>query len=350
MNIIIALLVFSFIVLIHELGHFLLAKRAGIKVEEFSIGMGPRIFTVKGKETNYSIKLLPLGGSCMMLGEDEDEEKTEGSFNSKGVLDRFLVIFAGPFFNFILAFVISVLIITNVGIDRPYVAEAISGYPASEAGIEAGDEILQLDNKNITIYREIPLYVYMHPGKTIEVKVRRGEGQEAQILNFSLVPKYSTERGNYLIGIRPENRVMLKNPLSVIAYSLNEVRYNISMTVEGLAHMVRGRLKADQISGPVAIVKAIGDTVEESKPDGFRIVLLNLGAFMALLSANLGVMNLLPIPALDGGRILFILIEAVLRKPLNRKAEGYIHFAGFALLMVLMVFILFNDIRHLIFK
>lgn len=156
MNIIIALLVFSFIVLIHELGHFLLAKRAGIKVEEFSIGMGPRIFTVKGKETNYSIKLLPLGGSCMMLGEDEDEEKTEGSFNSKGVLDRFLVIFAGPFFNFILAFVISVLIITNVGIDRPYVAEAISGYPASEAGIEAGDEILQLDNKNITIYREIP--------------------------------------------------------------------------------------------------------------------------------------------------------------------------------------------------
>lgn len=114
--------------------------------------------------------------------------------------------------------------------------------------------------------------------------------------------------------------------------------------------MVRGKLKADQISGPVAIVKAIGDTVEESKPDGFRIVLLNLGAFMALLSANLGVMNLLPIPALDGGRILFILIEAVLRKPLNRKAEGYIHFAGFALLMVLMVFILFNDIRHLIFK
>jgi len=348
MNIIIALLVFSFIVLIHELGHFLLAKRAGIKVEEFSIGMGPRIFTVKGKETNYSIKLLPLGGSCMMLGEDEDEEKTEGSFNSKGVLDRFLVIFAGPFFNFILAFVISVLIITNVGIDRPYVAEAISGYPASEAGIEAGDEILQLDNKNITIYREIPLYVYMHPGKTIEVKVRRGEGQEAQILNFSLVPKYSTERGNYLIGIRPENRVMLKNPLSVIAYSLNEVRYNISMTVEGLAHMVRGKLKADQISGPVAIVKAIGDTVEESKPDGFRIVLLNLGAFMALLSANLGVMNLLPIPPLDGGKILIEVIQLVIRRPLSLRVQTIMSYIGIAFFVFIFVFALRNDIVNIV--
>ena len=350
MNIIIALFVFGFIVLIHELGHFIFAKRAGIKVVEFSIGMGPRLFKINGKETIYSIKLLPLGGSCMMLGEDEEEERLEGSFNSKGVLDRFLVIFAGPLFNFILAFFISILIIANIGVDKPVIAEALEGYPAVEAGMQKGDEIIKLDNKNITIYREIPLYIYMNPGKAVNVKVKRNTETGTQVLDFLLEPKYSAERQGYLIGIRPEKRSMLKNPLSILGYSLNEVKYNINMAVEGILYMIAGKIKPSQVSGPVGIVKAIGDTVEESKPEGIKVILLNLGVFMALLSANLGVMNLLPIPALDGGRILFILIEAVTRRPINRKAEGYIHFAGFALLMLLMVFILFNDIKHLVIR
>ena len=151
-----------------------------------------------------------------------------------------------------------------------------------------------------------------------------------------------------MIGIRSLGYQKLNNPLEIIKYSVLEVKFTISMTVESLAHLIKGKVDVGEVSGPVGIVSMIGDTVNESKPYGIFVVLLSLSQMVLLLSANLGVMNLLPLPALDGGRLIFLFLEAIFRRPLNRKVEGYVHLAGFALLMLLMVFVMFNDIRKIL--
>lgn len=350
MNIIISLLIFGLIVLIHEFGHFIFAKKAGITVVEFSIGMGPRIFSVQGKETRYSIKLLPLGGSCMMLGEDEDEETKPGSFNSKPPLARFLVIAAGPMFNFILSFVVSIFIVAAIGVDKPVVANLVQGYPAEEAGIMEGDEIIAINQNKISFYREVSMYFALNKDRETDLKVRRRTDQGMQILDFHIRPRFNEEYQSYMAGIAFGERVRIRNPFAVMGYAAKEVGYSIKSTLTGLRMIIAGRIGAGQISGPVGIVGIIGETVEESRAEGFFIFLLSMGGLIVVLSSNLGVMNLLPIPALDGGRILFILAEAIRRKPLNRRIEGMIHLTGFALLMVLMVFLLFNDVKNILFR
>lgn len=359
MNIVIALIIFGMIVLIHEFGHFLFARLNKVRVVEFSIGMGPRLFSIQGKETKYSIKLLPLGGSCMMYGEDGndaeekegeesiEEEPKEGSFHAASPWGRFSIIAAGPLFNFVLAFVLALIIVSNAGIDKPVVKSVVEGYPAQEAGLMPGDVVQKLDGKTITFYRDITLYLYMHPGKTMDVTVLRQEENGVKNLTFTLVPKMNQEYKQYMIGIQGGIRDNPQNLLEALQYALYEVRFNITSVLSSLAYLASGRASLNEFVGPVGIVGMIGETVKESKSYGIRVLLLNLANLMLLFSANLGVMNLLPIPALDGGRLLFILPEALFRRSLNRKIEGYIHLAGFALLMLFMVFVLFNDIRRL---
>ena len=343
MGTIIALLIFGVIVTFHEFGHFIVAKKSGIKVIEFSVGMGPRIISWQGKETRYSLKIFPLGGSCMMLGEDEEEENLEGSFNSAPVLSRLATIFAGPFFNFILAFFFSLIIVANVGVDRANVTGVTDGYPAKEAGIKAGDVIKKLNGKNIIIYRDFLIGMYDNKDKPVTVTVQRN-GEE---LDFTITPKLNTENNRYMLGIEnASGNEKVGGFFEVIKYSVYEVWYNITSTVKSLGMMIRGRVSANVVSGPVGIVGVIGDTV--NKTNGAWELFLTVANMIVLFSANLGVMNLLPIPALDGGRIVFLLCELVRGKPLNRKAEGYIHFAGFAFLMLLMVVVMFNDIRKLL--
>lgn len=342
MKFVIAILIFSVIILFHELGHFLLAKRNGIRVNEFCLGLGPTIVGFTKGETKYSIKLLPFGGACMMEGED-GESDDERSFQKKSVWARISVVAAGPVFNFIMAFAFALILILCIGYDKPVVKEVMEGYPAQEAGIEAGDTIISMNGKRIHFYREVSLYPYFHPGKTIDIVYERdGERQET-----TLVPQYNEEEGRYLIGLYGSGTREKGNILESIQYSVYELKYWICTTIESLRMLITGQVGVNEVSGPVGIVKTIGDTYDESKSGGAYLIFLNMLNIAILLSANLGVMNLLPIPALDGGRLVFLIVEAIRRKRIDPEKEGMVHFVGLMLLMALMVLVMFNDIRGL---
>ena len=341
MKIVIAIIIFSILILFHELGHFLAAKLNGIRVYEFTLGLGPTIIGVKKGDTKYCLKLLPFGGSCVM-GEDEESDEPD-AFNNKSVWARIAVVAAGPVFNFILAFLFAIVIISCAGYDEPKVQAVTEGFPAEAAGIQPGDNIIKMNNDRIRVYREISLYVNMHQGETVDLVYER----DGKRYETTLEPRLDEESGNYYLGFSSNGQRTKGNVIQILKYSLYEVEYWIETTYKSLAMIFRGKVSADDVSGPVGIVSAIGDTYEQSKADGAYYVMLNMMNFAILLSANLGVMNLLPLPALDGGRLVFLIIEAIRRKPVNREKEGLVHFIGFALLMVLMVVVLYNDIRKL---
>ena len=194
-SIIIAIILFGIIVIFHELGHFLLAKANGIKVNEFCLGLGPTLFGIQKGETKYSIKLLPFGGACIMEGEDESSQDNR-AFNNKSVWARMSVVFAGPFFNFIMAFIFALIIICAAGYDSPKISGVVDGYAAEEAGFKAGDEIVKLNNTNIHFYREISLYSVLHKGEDVKVTYLRDGKTETTTLK----PKYDEELGRYLYG------------------------------------------------------------------------------------------------------------------------------------------------------
>ncbi len=344
MKIVVALVIFSIIILFHELGHFLLAKRAGIKVNEFSLGLGPTIWGIKRGDTLYCIKLLPFGGACMMEGEDEDSN-ADDSFGSKSVWARISVVAAGPIFNFIMAFVFSFIIICATGYDVPELVDVTPGYAAAEAGLQPGDVIVEMNGKNIHFYRDISSYGMYHEGEAVEVVYER-DGKEYTTV---LEPKYNEELGRYLYGfVGSAAREKHTNNIFVLAkYSVHEVSYWIDSTIQSLRLLVTGGVSVNDMSGPVGIVDAIGDSYEETVTLGIGYVILQMMYICVFLSANLGVMNLLPIPALDGGRLVFLIIEAIRGKKINPDKEGFVHFIGLMLLLALMVVIMFNDIRKL---
>ncbi len=347
MSIVIALIIFSLIIIIHEMGHFLLAKRNGVTVLEFSLGMGPRLFShVARSGTRYSLKLLPFGGSCMMLGEEGEEEEgqeLEGSFQNKSVAVRFAVIAAGPVFNFLLAFFLSLFIVGGIGYDPPVILGVSEGFPAEEAGLREGDLITKMNNKRIRLYRQFSNYGFFHPGKEVTFEyVRDGETYTTN------VTPVLTDDG-YKFGITGSNSYRYRTgPLKTIYYSAYEVYYWIDTTVESLNMLIHGGVSLDDMSGPVGVVSAISDTYQASVEDGAYYVWLNMLNIAIMLTADLGVMNLLPIPALDGGRLVFLILEAVRRKRISPQIEANINFVGLMLLMVLMVVVLVNDVMKII--
>ncbi|GHU62839.1 putative zinc metalloprotease [Clostridia bacterium] len=343
MNIIAAIIVFGLIVFIHELGHFLLAKKNGVGVIEFSIGMGPRIFSTVRNETRYSIKLLPLGGSCLMVGEDTEDD-ADNALNKKSVGARISVVLAGPVFNFILAFVLAILLVGNVGYDAPTVSEVADGYPAQQAGLQAGDLIRKINNKKIVTFRDVLMYFHFNPDQTVQLEYER----DGQIHSAQMKPVYDEESSSYRIGVKNMEKNTRTGFLGTIRYAIYEVKYTFQMTFKSLAWLVQGKVKPNELSGPVGILSVIGSTVGEAKNVGMAAVVLSLVNISILLSTNLGIMNLLPFPALDGGRILFLLIEGFRGKPLDPKKEGLVHAIGFVCLMAMMVFVFYNDIRKLL--
>lgn len=343
MGIILAILLFSAIVIFHELGHFLLAKKNKIRVDEFSLGLGPTIFGKQFGETKFSLKLLPFGGACMM-GEDDVDDMSEGSFNSKSVWARMSVIVAGPVFNLILAWILCMIIIGWTGYRAPVISSVTDGYSAQEEGIEPGDVIKKIGGKSVHIWNDISLYNMMHAGtKSVEVKYER-DGKDYTVV---LEPKQNEGDAFPLLGITGGEMVR-PGVIGTVRYGAYTVKYWITYTVDSLKMLISGKVGVKDLSGPVGIVSAVDDVYQEAAPAGMAVVILNLLNIGVLLTANLGVMNLLPLPALDGGRLVFLIIEAVRGKRVPPEKEGMVHFAGFVLLMALMVVIMFNDILKLV--
>ena len=347
-TIILFIIVFSVIVIAHELGHFLLAKANGITVVEFSVGMGPKLLHFSRGGTEYSLRLLPIGGACMFEGESGLEEDqgmlSDGAFPKAKVWARISTVFAGPFFNFILAYILAMFVVGYAGSDRPVIQDVMDGYPAEEAGMQSGDVVTRLNGERIYLGREISLYTMANPGRTVTVEyLRDGERHTA-----TLVPEYDETEGRYLLGFQGFSEFVDCRNAGVFKYAYYEVRYGLKMTVKSIGMLLTGKAGLDDMSGPVGMAQMIGEVQQETAPYGPLVVALNMVNIAMLLSVNLGVVNLLPLPALDGGRLVFLLVEAVRGKPVPPDKEGMVHFAGFVLLMVLMVVVMFNDISRLL--
>lgn len=343
MSYILALIIFSAIVIFHELGHFLLAKWNGIEVIEFSLGMGPRLLSHVWGDTRYSLKLLPIGGSCQMVGEEEASD-SEGAFGNKSVWARIAVVAAGPVFNFVLAWVLALIIVGSVGYDNTMV-DIIPDSAAAEAGMEDGDQIISINGSRTWLYREVSLYSSLHQGQTATVVFERNGEKQTVVLT----PKQS-DTGAYLYGFSRTVQREKGGALETVGYSCAEIRYWLKATVESLKMLIGGQVGLEEMSGPVGIVSTIGDTYKESRVDGWYYVTMNMIMIAILLSVNLGVMNLLPIPALDGGRLVFLILEAIRGKAIPQEKESMVHFTGFVLLMGLMAVILFSDLHKLFIK
>ncbi len=351
-TILVFILIFSIVVISHEFGHFILAKKNGIHVVEFSVGMGPTIVSHQGKETRYTLKLFPIGGACMFEGEDglvneenkgTDLQSIEGTFQSANVWGRISTVFAGPFFNILLAFLLSLIVVGFGGSDRPVIKGTMEGYPAAEAGIRAGDKIIRINGERIRVYREVSLISYANRGEELEIEYERNGIRHTT----EVVPMYDKTSGRYYIGLQGAGEYVKCSNLQIFEYGYYEVRYWLISTFKSIGMMFQGKVKADDLAGPVGIAQVIDNAIEETKPMGLPTVILTMINISILLSVNLGVLNLLPLPALDGGRLVFLLIEVLRGKPVPPEKEGMVHFAGFVLLMLLMVFVLYNDIMRL---
>ena len=356
-GIVIAFLVFSFIVFFHEWGHFLLARRGGIGVEEFAIGMGPKLWSKKKGDTLYSIRLLPIGGFCAMLGEDsagggmsseaaaktEDAASDPRAFNNRPLKARILAVLAGPVFNFILAFVFAViLLIASGAVTTTEINVVDPEYPAYQAGIQVGDKLLAVNGHRILDPMEASTYLLVEGGQPVEVEVLRG----AERLKFTITPR-PVSRGEqtvYMIGIG--YAYIQPNFLQVFYYALLKLLSMIKITAFSLFALITGKVSLSMLSGPVGIVNSLSKSYDGGM--AIRQYIAIFSSQVVLLSANLGVMNLLPIPALDGGRLVFLFLEGLRGKPIDQKKEGYIHMAGFVLLMALMALIFYSDIVKLL--
>lgn len=395
LSLIISLIALGLIITIHELGHFLFAKAFGVGVIEFSLGMGPRLCSFVKNNTRYSLRALPLGGSCMMLGEESEEREStdsgnaknaplreisngnfskeeihlsenevivdgrhyakESQFTKKSAWKRFLIIFGGPLFNFVLAFLLSLIITSCVGWDRPLIVEVTAGSAAEEAGIKPGDTVtdISIGNDRICVKtaRDIQLYFTANAKK-----IENGEPVTVMLVSEDGTPKqagmkarYDAETGRALFGFAYRYFYeKCENPGELIEMSLHNISYSFRSTIESLRMMFRGEVERQDVKGVVGMVAIMDESVEEASKTGFADAALTLMNIMMLLSASLGFMNLLPLPALDGGRLLFILIEMVTGKCVPKKIEGIIHAVGTVLLLTMMLLVLFNDVWNLV--
>ncbi|WP_242840959.1 M50 family metallopeptidase [Butyrivibrio sp. AE3004] len=337
-------IIFGVLVTTHELGHFLIAKANNIRVLEFFIGMGPVLFKKQKGETLYSIRLLPIGGACRFEGEDdidgEDHGYDERSFPNANVWARIAVLFGGPFFNFITAMILAVIVVANTSWSFPVISDFVEGESAAvEAGLKEGDMIVSVDGEPIHQTNEVIIISQFSQGGVMHIGYKR----DGQVYYTDLTPKYNEEEGRYYMGLRLGKYERITG-IKVIPYAFYEVLYHFKTTYRSLALLIKGKLSLGDVSGPVGMVKIVDDTYEAVSPYGLSSVVLTMLELMVLLSVNLGVMNLLPFPALDGGRLVFQFIEVLRGKPVPREKEGMVHLVGMVVLMAFMLIVVVSDI------
>lgn len=339
-NILIAIIVFGVIVLVHEFGHYIVAVKNGILVEEFAIGMGPKLVGIQRGDTLYSIRILPIGGFCKMLGEAE-ESKDNRSFSQKSVAARMAVIFAGPLFNFILAFILIFLVALG-GYASTTIDTVSEGSAAEEVGIQSGDQIISYDGARINNFLDLRFAVTMTGQKEVAVNVLR----DGEKMEFNVKPKQDAETKALQIGITP---LIKSDALGAAKEGFTKIGTYIKFTFKSLWMLITGQVSTNQLLGPIGIIGELGNAYERGMEESFKVAVLSVVGFTIMLSVNLGALNLFPIPALDGCRILFLAVEAVRGKPMRESVENTINLVGFALLMAFMVFVTYNDIVRNLF-
>ncbi len=336
-----AIIIFSIIIFIHELGHFLAARAFGVKVLEFAIGMGPKLLKKQRGETLYSIRAIPFGGFCSMEGEDT-QSQSEGAFSGKPWYARLIILAAGAFMNVLLGFIIFMCVLIPGGMSHGLSSNVIDTIPAESlaAGkLEPGDKIVKVGSSGVHIQQDLTLALMLHDGSDLNVTVKRNGEKITQTITPVLRNANAPELG-YVLNVQLAPRPL--TPASLIHESFFETVNSVKQVFLGLKMLFTGQVGVQQMSGPVGVVSEMNQAAQTGG-------LLNFLFLAAFITVNIGVMNLLPLPALDGGRILFLLIELIRRKPIPPEKEGVVHFAGLVLLLGLMLFITWNDIMKLIF-
>lgn len=360
------ILVLSVIVFVHEFGHYLAARLCGVRVETFSIGFGRELFGFNdGHGTRWKFSLLPLGGYVKMFGDagaasTADAEKIEQmseaekkvSFHHKALPQKFIIVAAGPLANFILSIAVFTYFIFSVGLSstEPVAGEILKDSPAAIAGLKPGDRILSIDGKEVNYFREIATEVVLNTGQLVKLEVKRGD----TVLHMSMKPKIHEDKdslGNVIkrpiIGVKSQTLVYEEVGLTQALWHASLQTYDMCRTsVRVIGQMITGDRSAEELKGPLGIAKLSGDATASGET--MAQTLRTLLWFIALLSVNLGFINLFPIPMLDGGHLLFYIIEGMRGRPLAEKVQEYSFRFGFAVLISLMAFTLFNDIRQLI--
>lgn len=351
MYILIAILIFGFLIAIHELGHFLAAKAFGVRVNEFSIGMGPAFLQRTRGETAYSLRILPIGGYCAMEGEEETSDDPR-ALNRQGLFPRFVIFAAGAFMNFLAGFLILVLLCSHLtAVTEPVITGFADGFPSQgEQGLMVGDRIVSIDGERIFLYSDVSIFLSMGDQAHYDVVVRR-DGQRVALKQLPLSPQaYPNADGSssvrFGLDFGQSEKVTALVKLKVAG--LNSLDF-VRLVWYSLKMLVTGQVGLSEMSGPVGIVTTISDVGHQS--GSLLAAAANIGYFASLIAINLAVMNLLPLPALDGGHIFFMyasaLVTKVTKRPVNPRYEGILHYAGFIALMIFMVVVTVSDVLKL---
>jgi regulator of sigma E protease len=333
------------------MGHFITAKKSGVLVEEFAVGMGPKILSKQYGETLYSLRAFPIGGFCKMLGED-DQSTDNRAICKKSIAQRFLILSGGAIMNLILAFLIFLFLVAFNGFTSTKIHSVVDGSPAQQLGLQPGDKIIRLNGSIINIYDDLTYEISLNNGTSMPISYERNGKRH----NSEITP-YKYEDGSYKVGIMFEGRtgifeksvegIQRAGIFESLGNAACEIVFYVKATVGGIIRLITLQLPMEQMSGPIGIVTVIGQAYDASIQNGVWIMVMQMLYLCAILSANLGVFNLLPLPGLDGGRLVFVLFEAIRKKPLPAEKEGLVHFIGLVLLMILAVFIAYSDIRKL---
>lgn len=352
-TVIATIVVLGILIFVHELGHFILSKKMGVKVLKFSLGFGPKLIGKKIGETEYQIAIFPLGGFVKPLGEDPHEEISEEerprSYWAQPIWKRALIIGAGPFFNFFLAIVIFSVINIIVGVPLPpssRIGEVSPGLPAESAGLKSGDWVLSVDGEEVTRWDDLSKIIRSSKGKDLLLKIKRND----EILEIKVTPKPTVQKNlfgeeiqTFVIGITPFNEVAVQkvNPLRAIGSGMLQTWQGIQVMVIGIVKIIQRVIPAKEVGSLIMIGKLAGEQAQKG--------IIELAFFTAIISINLGLINLFPVPILDGGHFLFLLLEAILRKPLSIKKMEIAQQIGFIFLIFLMLFAFYNDLIRYVF-